>query len=126
MEMQQVDLGFVKFEVTRQAIIAFVFGFFFLLLSMATTIIVPMYKSGNISNGFIIAFIAFFVAISILYGILAGYTMNCIIVGKCIKLSWIFSGLYIFMTVFYFLLFIASMLIPLNNSNMSKSVSRSK
>ena len=126
MEMQQVDLGFVKFEVTRQAIIAFVFGFFFLLLSMATTIIVPMYKLGNTSNGFIIAFIAFFVAISILYGILAGYTMNCIIVGKCIKLSWIFSGLYIFMTVFYFLLFIASILIPLKNSTMSKSVSRSK
>lgn len=109
MDMHQVDLGFVKFEATRQAILAFVFGFAFFLLSSMVAII-PLYKAGLIGGGFMIAFAIFFAAIAILYGTLAGYSINCMVVGKCIKLSWIISALYIVTTVFYLLLLISSVL----------------
>jgi len=108
--MQQVDLGFVKFEVTRQAVVSFVFGFAFFLLSMAVAIILPSYNAGIVSTGFLIAFGVFFGTIAILYGILAAYAINCMVVGKCIKLSWTLTIMYVVVTVFYFLLFVSSIM----------------
>ena len=108
--MQQVDLGFVKFEVTRQAVVAFVFGFAFFLISMAVAIILPSYNAGIVSTGFLIAFGVFFGTIAILYGILAAYAINCMVVGKCIKLSWALTIMYVVVTVFYFLLFVSSIM----------------
>jgi hypothetical protein len=120
MDMQQVDLGFVKFEATRQSIIAFVFGFAFFLLSMAIAIIIPPYKAGLVGSGYVIAFGIFFAIIAILYGILAGYSINCMVVGKCIKLSWIMSLLYVVVTVFYFIIFVSS--IMMSGANMSRKI----
>lgn len=103
--MQQVDLGFVKFEATRQAVIAFVFAccFFILVLGIKVAI---LYKYGLISNNGLIILAILYLTIAILYGILVGYSINCMIVGKCIKLSWVFVGFYIFMTVVYFITFL--------------------
>lgn len=125
--MQQVDLGFTKFEVTRQAIVMFVFATILVFLSSAIAII-PLYKAGIVSTGFFVAFAIFFVIIAILYGILGAYAINCMVVGKCIKLSWIFTGLYAFVSVFYFLLFVISIISgkPLPQSPLSKSMSKSK
>lgn len=126
MDMHQVDLGFIKFEATRQAIIAFVFGFAFFLLSSAVAII-PLYNAGLIGGGFIIAFAIFFAAIAILYGILAGYSINCMVVGKCIKLSWIISSFYVGVTVLYFILLISSLLsdnTAMPQTAISKAVSK--
>jgi hypothetical protein len=114
MDMQQVDLGFTKFEATRQAILAFVFGFAFFLLSSVVALI-PLYNAGIISGGFILALCILFAAIAILYGILVGYSINCMVVGKCIKLSWIISAFYIVLAVLYFLLLILSIASGSNN-----------
>ena len=120
MDMQQVDLGFVKFEATHQSIIAFVFGFAFFLLSMAIAIIIPPYKAGLVGSGYVIAFGLFCAIIAILYGILVGYSINCMVVGKCIKLSWIISLLYVVISVFYFILFVSSLM--MSGSNMSRKM----
>lgn len=100
--MQQVDLGFVKFEATRQAVIAFVFACCFGILALGIKVAI-LYKYGLISNSGLIILAILYLTIAILYGILIGYSINCMIVGKCIKLSWVFVGLYIFMTVVYFI-----------------------
>ena len=109
MDMHQVDLGFIKFEATRQSIIAFIFSSAFILLSIGVSII-PLYKAGMVSTGFLIVFGIFFAAIAILCGILYGYSINCMVVGKCIKLSWVFSGFYVLLTVLYFIIFVASVM----------------
>lgn len=108
-KMQQVDLGFVKFQVTRQAIISYVLAICFMLLSMGISLI-PLYKMGFISTGVLMAICIFFVCIFILYGILVGYTINCLVVGKCIKLSWVFVGLYGVITLLYFIVFITTIM----------------
>lgn len=107
--MQQVDLGFAKFEITRQAIMAYVFGFTFLLLALGVNIAL-LYKSGKITSTKAIIMFVIFAIIAILYGILAAYTVNCMVVGKCIKLSWIVPSMYAFISVGYLLVFIEIMM----------------
>lgn len=119
--MQRVELGFVKFEVTRQAIIAFVFSCCFFILALGIKVAI-LYKYGLISNSGILFLAILYLIIAILYGILVGYSINCMIVGKCIKLSWVYIGLYIFITLMYFITFINLMMSGEPPSNLKKNL----
>lgn len=102
-KMHDVDLGFAKFKVTRQAIIIFTFTLFMWLIAMLTTIYrlqnTPLAGSPALIGTTIISMI-----FAIGYAILVGYIFNCVVVGKCIVLSWVFVGIYSFGAFLYILM----------------------
>lgn len=107
--MEKVDLGFVKFEVSRQAIIVFVLAAILLFMIFGSLLYIQKDKW---TTPLFIASAVVYVLIILGFALLAGYIMNCIIVGKCITLSWVFVAYYSLLTIVYVLLAIGIVSIP--------------
>lgn len=97
--MLDVDLGFTKFKVSRQAIIIFTLILFIAIVNGAITLYVT--RSHLVFSPTFFAIKMLSVLIIIGFAILMGYLFNCVVVGKCIVLSWVFVGLYVFSAFAY-------------------------
>jgi hypothetical protein len=97
--MLDVDLGFTKFKVSRQAIIIFTLFLFIAILSGSITLFAM--RSIIVFKPVFIAIMMLYALIILGFAILIGYIFNCVIVGKCIVLSWVFVGLYAFAAFAY-------------------------
>ena len=96
--MQQVDLGFTKFEVSRQSIIVFTFFTFINIVAVG----IMLYTTHTVfSTVYLVIYAIIYMMIVISFAILLGYIVNCTIVGKCIKLSWVIVGFYSFFMMIY-------------------------
>lgn len=104
-KFHEVEFGKTKFQVSTQGIIMFVIAMLLIMLS-GLAIIFTIRKF--ISLPYIIALFTIYAIIAVGTGILAAYSINCMIVGKCIKLTWVFISIYIFITFLYFIIAILS------------------
>jgi hypothetical protein len=85
--METIDLGFKKFEVTRQAFIVFIA----LIISFfAQLIILIFFVEGS---GFM-AYTIFIIYIAVMIPLIV-YANNCFVTGKCVVLSWVVSMIYL-------------------------------
>jgi hypothetical protein len=112
-KFHQIELGKNKFQLSTQAIIMFVFTFMLVLLGL----ILPFLK--NKTPMPIFAFnLVLFAIVAIGYAILVAYAINCMIVGKCIKLTWAFVGIYAFFVLIYLMttIFVLQRGIPMNKN----------
>lgn len=99
--MQNIDVGFKKFQVTTQAYIAFIS----LIVILFTGLI-----AGFMTNQPIYV-IALTIVTNLIVIPLVTYAVNCLRVGKCVKLSWFYAIIYIIMAVFYVILMISTFFI---------------
>jgi hypothetical protein len=99
--MEQLNLGFKKLEVSKQAKIAF----YTWVVSFVCFILITLFKRPVGLGPAILSSVFIFVM-----GILTTYVVNCMVVGKCYVYSWFLVGLSIFNAVSYiFILSLGSM-----------------
>ena len=91
--METIDLGFKKFEITRQAFVVFIA----LLISFFAQLIVLIFF---VEDSGIVAYTFFIIYIAIMIPLLV-YANNCLVSGKCVVLSWVMSMFYIGTAVVY-------------------------
>lgn len=96
--METIDLGFKKFEVTRQAFIVFIA----LIVSFFAQLIVLIFF---VEDAGIIAYIIFMIYIAIMIPLVV-YANNCFVTGKCVVLSWAVSMIYVATAIIYVLVMI--------------------
>lgn len=99
MEMETINLGVRKYEVSKQAKVlynAFVAIFVIHILSLFM-----MRDIGVI--GFVLQTVYL-----LAMGALGVYATNCIVVGKCNTYAWVIAYLYIFIAVLYGMMFVFS------------------
>lgn len=85
--METIDLGFKKFEVTRQAFIVFIA----LLISFFAQLIVLIFF---MEDSGVIAYVIFIIYVAIMIPLIV-YANNCFVTGKCVVLSWVVSMIYL-------------------------------
>ena len=85
--METIDLGFKKFEITRQAFIVFIA----LIVSFFAQLIVIIFFMED--SGFM-AYTIFIIYIATMIPLIV-YANNCFITGKCVVLSWVVSMIYL-------------------------------
>lgn len=83
--MRTINFGSTKIEITEQAFITFIV----LIISFVAVFSASFYKGAPI-----VTLVVFIVGTAIIVP-LTTYTVNCVNVGKCIKLSWFFTIMYI-------------------------------
>jgi hypothetical protein len=97
-KLVQVDLGFTKFNVHKQAIIAFVLAIIIVVIAIGI-VSYPLLKM--MSPVMRAMMIGLYAIIAIGLAIYIAYIVNCLIVGKCVKLSWIIVSLYVLTCIVY-------------------------
>ena len=85
--METIDIGFKKFEVTRQAYILFVA----LLISFFAQLIILIFF---VEDTNIYAYLIFIIYVGIMIPLIV-YANNCFVTGKCVVLSWVVSMIYV-------------------------------
>jgi hypothetical protein len=113
-KFHQVEFGKTKFEVSTQSIIVFVLSIVLSLLSILLMII-SLRNILPLPTIIILAVVYLVIAVGLC--ILMTYAINCMIVGKCIKLTWFYVGLYIF----FFCLSMINFLIAFNRGGLPKN-----
>lgn len=89
--MDTIDLGFKKFEITRQAFIVFIA----LILSFFIQLIALIFF---VEDASIVAYAIFIIYIAIMIPLMV-YTNNCLVSGKCVVLSWVMAMFYVTVAV---------------------------
>lgn len=88
--METIDLGFKKFEITRQAFIVFIA----LIVSFFAQLIILIFF---IKDSTVLQYIIFVIYISLVVPLVI-YSNNCLVSGKCVVLSWAVSMFYVGMS----------------------------
>ena len=99
MEMETINLGVRKFEVSKQAKVMY---YTFIIITIIHFLSLFMRDVGPV--GFIFQTIYI-----IIMGALGVYATNCMVVGKCNIYAWIVVYLYIFIAVMYVVMFVLSL-----------------
>ena len=89
--METINLGFKKFEITRQAFIVFIA----LIISFFAQLIVLIFF---VEDGGFVAYAFFIIYIAIMIPLIV-YANNCFVTGKCVVLSWFVSMIYVALSV---------------------------
>jgi hypothetical protein len=89
--METIDVGFKKFEVTRQAYIVFVA----LLIAFFAQLIILIFFVEDTS---ISAYMILILYIAVMIPLIV-YANNCFVTGKCVVLSWVVSMIYVAIAV---------------------------
>lgn len=90
--METISIGDTSFETSRQSVIATGLIAFASLALISIRIHSKLASTTMIVMSCVLAFA---------YAIIAGYTVNCMVVGKCIKLSWAVVSMYAFLAIIY-------------------------
>jgi predicted MFS family arabinose efflux permease len=85
--METIDVGFKKFEVTRQAFIVFVA----VIISLLAQLMLLVFF---INDSTVVQYILFIIYIAIMIPLIV-YATNCLATGKCVVLSWAVSFFYV-------------------------------
>lgn len=85
--METIDVGFKKFEVTRQAFIVFVA----VIISLFAQLMLLVFF---INDSTVVQYIIFIIYIAIMIPLIV-YATNCLTTGKCVVLSWAVSFFYV-------------------------------
>lgn len=91
--METIDLGFKKFEITRQAFIVFIA----LIISFFLQLMVLIFFT---EDSGILSYILFIMYIAIIIPLYV-YGTNCLVTGKCIVLSWIVAMVYVGLAIVF-------------------------
>lgn len=112
--MEKIKIGDdTEIEVSRQAIIASGLIAFVLLAMLAVQLRARQMTSGQLSTAVVV-----FSTIALAYAFLAGYMVNCVVVGKCIKLSWFIVALYAVLAMMYALILVGAFAMPKKDAAM--------
>ena len=113
-KFHQVEFGKTKFEVSTQAIIMFVLS---IVVSLLSILLMILSVRNILPLPALIILAAIYLVIAVGLCILMAYAINCMIVGKCIKLTWFYVGLY----AFFFCLSMINILIAFNRGGVPKN-----
>ena len=113
-KFHQVEFGKTKFEVSTQAIIMFVLS---IVLSLLSILLMLLWVRNILPLPTLIILAVIYLVIAVGLCILMAYAINCMIVGKCIKLTWFYVGLY----AFCFCLSMINILIALTRGGVPKN-----
>lgn len=105
--MEKLTIGDTTIEVSRQAIIASCLFAFMLLAMLAVQLRIRQLTTGQLSTAVVV-----FSTIALAYAFLIGYSVNCLVVGKCIKLSWFLVALYAVLAMVYALALVGMFVMP--------------
>lgn len=102
--METIDLGFKKFEITRQAFIVFIA----LTISFFAQLVILIFF---IKDSNVIQYIIFVIYVAIMIPLFV-YANNCFVTGKCVVLSWVVSMIYVAVATINVLVLIGLAMIP--------------
>lgn len=97
-KLVDVDIGFSKFKVHRQTIAIFVLGTVYLILMLG---VLSYHVLKTMSPAMFAMMFGLYTLIAVGIAIYMAYVVNCMLVGKCVKLSWIIVGAYVILIAVY-------------------------
>jgi hypothetical protein len=116
--METIDLGFKKFEITKQAFIVFIA----LVVSIFAQLIILIFF---VEDTTVLEYVIFILYIVIAIPLIV-YANNCFVSGKCVVLSWAFAVGYVALSVFNVFAMIGLVMIRSKKTNDSNKISLKK
>lgn len=97
--METLDLGFKKFEITRQAFIVFIA----LIVAFFAQLIILIFF---VEDSDFESYLLFVTYIALVIPLIV-YVNNCFVTGKCVVLSWVAAVMYIVTAIVWVLIMIS-------------------